>query len=84
MSYTVTQLYLYAGVLLVGCSAAIHYFLYQRLRDTGRKYIAFNLVAVVLSDYLRASLLCDSDCNCRLRLILCRRGQVVAIAVEPD
>ena len=53
MSYAVTQFYLYAGVLLVGCSSAIHYFLYQRFRDTGRKYIAFNLVAVVLPDYLR-------------------------------
>jgi hypothetical protein len=53
MSETVTQFYLYAGILLVGCSAAIHYFLYLRLRDTGKKYVAFNLVSVVVSDYLR-------------------------------
>src|SRR5262249_18112885 len=53
MSETVTQFYLYAGILLIGSSAAIHYFPYLRLRDTGRKYIAFNLVAVILSDYLR-------------------------------
>ena len=47
------QLYLYAGVLLVGSSAAILYFLYLRLRDTGRKYIAFNLPTQLLTDYLR-------------------------------
>ena len=41
------------GVLLLGCSAALHYVLYLRLRDTGRSYIAFNLLSTVLSDYLR-------------------------------
>jgi hypothetical protein len=54
MPETVTQFYFYAGIiLLVGCSAAIHYCLYLRLRDTGKKYIAFNLAYVVVSDYLR-------------------------------
>jgi hypothetical protein len=48
------QIYLYVGVLLLGCSAAIQYFLYLRLRDTGRKYVAFNLLTRILTDYLRA------------------------------
>jgi len=93
MSETVTQFYLYAGILLIGSSAAIHYFPYLRLRDTGRKYIAFNLVAVILSDYLRervkhgwsplASLLRHSRRDSRSCVVLCRRVQVVTIAVGP-
>jgi hypothetical protein len=47
------QLYLYAGVLLLGCSAAIVSFLYLRLRDTGRNYILLKLLTQVLGDYLR-------------------------------
>lgn len=48
----ITEFYLYAGVLLLGCSSAIHYFLYLRLRDTGRNYIMFNWLWPVLADYL--------------------------------
>jgi len=47
------QWYLYTGVLLVGCSAALLYFLYLRLRDVGERYIAFNLPRRLVSDYLR-------------------------------
>jgi hypothetical protein len=51
--HTVAEFYLYGGMFLLGCSAALHYFLYLRLRDTGRNYIIFNLLWPVLSDYLR-------------------------------
>jgi hypothetical protein len=47
------QLYLYAGILLVGCSAVLLYFLYLRLRDVGRTYIAYKLPIQLISDYLR-------------------------------
>jgi hypothetical protein len=50
---TMVKLYLYIGVLLLSCSAAIHYFLYLRLRDAGRNYIVFDCFWPVLSDYLR-------------------------------
>ena len=53
LSFFGPQSYLYAGVLLVGCSAAMLYFLYLRLGDAGRKYIAFELPARLISDYLR-------------------------------
>src|SRR5215475_5890000 len=46
-------LYLYVGVLLLGCSAAIHYFLYLRLRDEGRNYLFLDCLWPVLADYLR-------------------------------
>lgn len=44
---------LYAGILLIGFSCAIHYYLYLCLRDIGKKYAAFNLLAVVPRDYLQ-------------------------------
>jgi hypothetical protein len=47
------QSYLYAGLLLVGCSAVLLSFLYVRLRDVGRRYIAFKLPIQLISDYLR-------------------------------
>ena len=51
-SHAITEFYLYSGVLLLGCSSAIHYFLYLRLRDTGRNYVVFNCLWPVLADYL--------------------------------
>ena len=52
-THTVAEIYLYAGILLLGSSAALHYFLYLRLRDTGRNYIVFDWFWAVFSDYLR-------------------------------
>ena len=49
----IVKIYLYAGVILLGCSAGLQYFLYLRLRDAGRNYIFFNWLATVLSDYLK-------------------------------
>ena len=51
--YFGAESYLYSGILLVGCSAAMLYFLYARLRDIGRRYIAFKLPSKLISDYLR-------------------------------
>ncbi len=50
---TSVKVYLYAGIILMGCSAALHYFLYLSLREAGRNYIAFNWFWPVLSDYLK-------------------------------
>jgi hypothetical protein len=52
-THTVAEIYLYTGVLLLGSSAALHYFLYLRLRDTGRNYIVFDWFWPVLTDYSR-------------------------------
>jgi len=48
-----TKSLLYLGVLLVGSSSAILYYLYLRLRDIGKRYVAFNLFATISADYLR-------------------------------
>jgi hypothetical protein len=63
-----TKFLLYLGVLLIGSSSAIHYYLYLRLRDIGKHYVAFNLLEVMSKDYLRnrakyelAGLACLSD-----------------------
>lgn len=48
-----TKFLLYLGVLLIGSSSAIHYYLYLRLRGTGKHYVAFNLLERVSKDYLR-------------------------------
>jgi hypothetical protein len=48
-----TKPLLYLGIFLIGFSSAIHYYLYLRLRDIGKTYVAFNLLAVVSKDYLR-------------------------------
>jgi len=50
---TAVKLYLYAGIILIGCSAALHWFLYVNLRDAGRNYIAFNWFWPVLFDYFK-------------------------------
>lgn len=50
---TVVKMYLYAGIILIGCSAALHYFLYISLREAGRNYIAFNWFWPVLFDYFK-------------------------------
>src|SRR6266481_4518622 len=46
--------YLYSGIALLACFAIIHYYLYQRLRDTGyNKNIFTFLLVEVPVDYLR-------------------------------
>jgi len=49
----ITKFPLYLGVLLIGFSSAILYYLYLRLRDLGKHYMAFNLSATISKDYLR-------------------------------
>jgi len=49
----ITQFLLYVGIFLIGFSASIHYYLYLRLRDTGKNYVIFNLLEEVSKDYLR-------------------------------
>jgi len=46
----IVKAYIYAGIILIGCSAALHYFLYLSLREAGRNYIAFNWFRPFLSD----------------------------------
>lgn len=49
----ITRFLLYLGVLLIGSSSAILYYLYLRLRDIGKHYVAFNLPETISRDYLR-------------------------------
>jgi hypothetical protein len=49
----ITKFLLYLGVLLIGFSSAIFYYLYLRLRDIGKHYVAFNLLVTISKDYLR-------------------------------
>jgi hypothetical protein len=48
-----TKFLLYLGVLLIGFSSSILYYLYLYLRDIGKHYVAFNLPATISKDYLR-------------------------------
>jgi len=48
-----TKFLLYCGILLIGFSSSILYYLYLRLRDIGKHYVAFNLPQTISKDYLR-------------------------------
>jgi hypothetical protein len=48
----VAKFFLYSGMFLLAFSAAVHYYLYLRLRDIGYRKHIFLLIAVPV-DYLR-------------------------------